>query len=613
MKFLRLFALIIIVLSLFDLRPVTAGVGMDDEIPDSGQGWSKLEPDVDKLVRDLIKKKKLPGMSVAVVKDDRLIYAKGFGAANTKEKKAMKESMRIRIGSVTKATVTGPAAWKMMNSLTRRIDPEKKTLYGPKGVFGNRFSYEISVGIKRHTPIVSMAIDADNHVHTWYTNGVVTKGTSTDLDALGASQKYTLPAGKKPVDIRAIAISKNNRVHVWYDDRSHSVGTTTDLDSITKPDPDNRVSLPKGKDMEHIVGIGINKTTNDVFVWYDNGTVSSGTSGDFDKHFGPKPFTTANISGGNSYEIRGMDISVNNNVYAWFSSGNVSSGTVTKLNQYKEPHPYSMRILRKGADPIDWEAWYSAISLQDLLNHTSGFTAADSDAAAEFFKTTSDRLTYNQAHRHFLMTRKLLFAPGTGESYSNHGFGLWTLLFPEISGMSYQNYAQNRYLKSMGLDDDILPARRKPDYRDASSHDRDSKGNPVPVDFEASSRGLAAGGYMASAKDLVRLMVELEKKYTWTELANMGWNGGGNNALHHSGLIDGGTAFVTMFPKGYKSSSTGADIGRVKVVVITNIRTSSSELVTLANKIAVEVPAANVNSGYDIWKGKPVNPSKPKP
>jgi hypothetical protein len=55
------------------------------------------------------------------------------------------------------------------------------------------------------------------------------------------------------------------------------------------------------------------------------------------------------------------------------------------------------------------------------------------EGATKMFGVSEDELTYEQVHCHFLRTRELLHAPDTEYEYSNHGFGLWTLLIEKMS------------------------------------------------------------------------------------------------------------------------------------------------------------------------------------
>lgn len=593
------------------------------KIPSSGYAWKKLEPKVDKLVEDLIRKENLPGMTVAISKNGRLILTKGYGMANIKNNKAMKHNMRSNIGSTTKATVTGPAVWQLMKK--KGINPKTKKLYGSGGVFGNTYSAKIQSGIKRHTPIVAMAIDPNNRVYAWYSDGTVSSGTSSDLDRHSKPVRYTLPAGKKPVDIRAIAIAKTGKVFVWYDaprgkggKGTRSIGTITDLDrhsSIGKCDANDEsgcVTIAKGKTMIHIVGIGIAKSNDHVYIWYEDGTVSSGTSMDFDHYFKPKRYETAGGSGGTSYNIRGIGIAKNDHVYAWYINGKASSGTSTKLYQYRNAYPYSFPAFRTNK----WSKWYREITIQNLLDHTAGFTrSGDTKGAMRLNKKSENTLTYDHVHKHFLLTRKLLYQPGTSSSYSNHGFGMMRLVIEKLSGKSYLSYAKNDYLKPMGLHNNVRPQSKNIDPLDAWGHsypNGDKSKKPQPIAFKNSTLGLAAGGFKASAQDLTKIMVKLNRKYSISELDKMGWGKNNSDVLSHNGLTGGGTSYVVMFPPGYKSKSTGGDLGGVNIAIITNIRTSTGKLKNLANKIARQVPGANVSQSYNIWKGKPTR-SKPKP
>lgn len=600
----------------------TASV-LDNEIPSSGSGWSGMKTKVDKHVRDMIKENNLPGMTVAVTKDGRLIYSMGYGYSKKGSKAVvMNRDTRIRIGSLTKAAITGPAAWQLMKD--KGINPQTQTLYGPNGIFGNAFENEINTGVKRHTPIIDIGINSENRVYAWYSNGTVSSGTTADLDSHSAPTKFSLPDGMKPVQIRAIAISKNDRVHVWYEDGTHSVGTTTDLDRYIGRDSDNdpktknKVRIPDQRKMADIVGIGISKSSNRIYVWYEDGMVSSGSTTNFGEDFPPKPFRVAHGSGGTSYNIRGMDISANDNVYAWFINGKVSSGTPIQLDSNKAPYPYSYAAF--GATRNDMKSWYYKITIQDLLDHKSGFMAASTPMATKLHKTNKAMITYEQIHRHFLMSRKLMSEPGTAYDYQNHNFGIWNIIFPKISPFTYREYAKQRYLRPLGLLNDVVPAKANDDLdnRDAWGHSYNSNGNPVVVKLEKSEDGLAAGGFTAAAEDIAKIMVNLQNKYTWTDINKMGWGGSDSGRLSHSGKTPGGTSYAAMFKEGQKSSADKKDLSRINVVVITNIWACNSnddddenctaDLKRLANKIVLEVPDSNLSNSYDIWKSKPVNP-----
>src|SRR5258708_9271938 len=61
---------------------------------------------VDKAVRDW----KAPGLAIAVVKDDSLVFAKGYGAIELGKPARVNEHTRFAIASTTKATTSAPLA-----------------------------------------------------------------------------------------------------------------------------------------------------------------------------------------------------------------------------------------------------------------------------------------------------------------------------------------------------------------------------------------------------------------------------------------------------------------------------------------------------------------------
>ncbi|MBD2385950.1 serine hydrolase [Cylindrospermum sp. FACHB-282] len=271
-------------------------------------------------------------------------------------------------------------------------------------------------------------------------------------------------------------------------------------------------------------------------------------------------------------------------------------------------------IKAHAPESAKWKEWYEKITIQHLLDHKAGFIGSGNvKGAAQMFGVSEDQLTYEQVHRHFLRTTQLYYEPGTAhpkympgtqeefDPYSNQGFGLWTILIPKMSGKSYLDYVREDYLKPMKLLNAVQPGRVNPDSCDAWGHKYDADKKLEALPFMDYKLGLAAGGFRASAETLARLMVELDKKYTTEELDSMGWFNESKRKLGHTGGLGGGTAYVTMFPKG-NISSPNVDLSEVHVAILTNIGTKGKDLVSLAEKIALAVPPANVPATFDIWK-----------
>jgi CubicO group peptidase (beta-lactamase class C family) len=587
------------------VQPLSASAAGD------GSAWPELEALVDSKIEAVREANKIPGMTVAVTKNGRLILSKGYGYMLHTANKAspMKANLRTRIGSVSKVVVTAPAAFKMMRQ--KGIDPKTKKLYGPGGVFGNKYKDDQSVGVERFTPILAMSIAPDDRIYTWQANGTVSVGSSNDLDRYEKPVPFKLPPNRRLTDIRAIGITgSNSLVYVWYNDGALSIGSSRDLGLHRKVEWDDdgnlkeQVKLPQGKSMLNVVGIDVAKSNDHVYVWYDDGTLSSGTSLDFTYYFTGKSYSVAPGSGQTRYDIRDIGIAANDHVYAWFSNGMASSGTSTNLAQYIQPYAYSLPPQGRSGGPDDRERWFSEITLQHLLDHRAGFERdGDQEGAKVMFPEGA--LTYEQVHRHFLRTRPLRWQPGEAWSYSNHGFGLWTLMFEALTDETYRNYAINKYLKPMGLNGPVRPQTVNDDSNDSTAHQL-INGKFLPLPFKDSGLGLAAGGWTASAASLLKITDKLDDTYSEKELIDMGWGRETRGKLHHDGRTEGGTAYVVMFPAGYKSVD-GSDLGDVHVAIAANIWTDVGALVNLTSEIALAVPKASIPGHYDIWKGKPVN------
>jgi len=193
------------------------------------------------------------------------------------------------------------------------------------------------------------------------------------------------------------------------------------------------------------------------------------------------------------------------------------------IKKYGSNSPSTTIKEPNAPNSTQWKEWYENITIQDLLDHTSGFASSgDQTGAAEMFDVSIDELTYEQIHRHFLRTQ-ILQQPGT-ERYSNHGMGLLTVLIQKLSGKSYSDYVREDYLKPMKLHNAVQPERVNPDSCDASEYKFNGNGKLSVVPFKDHYLGLAAGGFMASAESLLKITNSLVKKYkTAEEIDSMGW------------------------------------------------------------------------------------------
>lgn len=85
----------------------------------NAQQDQKQHPLVDTLIEAFIERANLPGVSIAVSKDEEVIYAKGYGYANIKTRQPMTPDMQLRTASVAKL-ITVTALGKLLSE--RKID-----------------------------------------------------------------------------------------------------------------------------------------------------------------------------------------------------------------------------------------------------------------------------------------------------------------------------------------------------------------------------------------------------------------------------------------------------------------------------------------------------------
>src|SRR4051812_34247043 len=90
------------------------------EIPISGTAGPGMES-YDQTIRDLMRKYKFPGGAVAVMRDGRLIYARGFGYADVENKTPMQPDALFRIASVSKP-ITSAAIMKLVEDGKLALD-----------------------------------------------------------------------------------------------------------------------------------------------------------------------------------------------------------------------------------------------------------------------------------------------------------------------------------------------------------------------------------------------------------------------------------------------------------------------------------------------------------
>lgn len=92
-------------------------------------------PTIENAVKAFMNKYNLPGLSIAITKDERLVYAKGYGMADQEKGVPVTNSSIFRLGSLSKP-ITGIAAMKLVDE--GKLDLDQK-VFGAGGILGTTY------------------------------------------------------------------------------------------------------------------------------------------------------------------------------------------------------------------------------------------------------------------------------------------------------------------------------------------------------------------------------------------------------------------------------------------------------------------------------------------
>ncbi|KLK87310.1 beta-lactamase [Methanoculleus sediminis] len=98
----------------------------------------------------------------------------------------------------------------------------------------------------------------------------------------------------------------------------------------------------------------------------------------------------------------------------------------------------------------------SAITIRQLLDHTSGIPDYDEDAIVlEEYMSPDTPIPYQEGMRQGLDAGPL-YPPGTGYTYSNVNYILLTLIIDEAAGVPYEDYVTRNILVPAGMNDTFV-------------------------------------------------------------------------------------------------------------------------------------------------------------
>lgn len=374
----------------------------------------------------------------------------------------------------------------------------------------------------KHIKLLMVMAVLANHFFTSAQTGIAVPGmTYCDNAATSFMNSFTIPG-------MTIAISKNGKLIY-----SRGFGqANTALTEQTQPHHLFRIaSLSKP-----ITAIGIMKL------------VEQGSLSLSDRPFGPTGLLRNNayISQSNITDTRIYNITVKQ-LLEHSAGWNRDIGCFPSPTS---PYPYTT----PGCDPISAP-----------LHVTASLGAAN--------PVTEENLI------RFLLQKGLNTAPGTAYNYSNIGYLILGEVIEEISGMSYEDYVKNAVLSPLGICDMHLgknllanKMEREGEYI-APNNTLSSYGTGASVRWQYGGWNLEAmdahGGWVATARDLVKLLVAVDGFNTKPDILNAttiqnmvtpsatnanyanGWQVNSNNHWWHTGSLDGTASVMVRTSNGY--------------------------------------------------------------
>jgi CubicO group peptidase (beta-lactamase class C family) len=150
-----------------------------------------------------------------------------------------------------------------------------------------------------------------------------------------------------------------------------------------------------------------------------------------------------------------------------------------------------------------------AVTVRDLLTHTSGLTAASPTPAGQPVDTLS-----LEAMTDFYGRQPLLSEPGAKWAYSNAGINTLGRIMEVVSGQAYADFVQRRFLDPLGMEStsfwptaEMVGRMATPYRKDKATGELVAAGNSRFSEPLSDRRRTAipAGGLFSTAEDLTQL------------------------------------------------------------------------------------------------------------
>jgi CubicO group peptidase (beta-lactamase class C family) len=177
---------------------------------------------------------------------------------------------------------------------------------------------------------------------------------------------------------------------------------------------------------------------------------------------------------------------------------------------------------------LDFPEYGRAITIRNLLNHTSGLLAYEDLMAQPDPNIPSDKIPQIQDDEVLQLLKQqktTKFVPGTKWEYSNSGYVVLGTIVAKISGKSFTEFLQERIFTPLGMTNTLAYVKGKNEIPNRSYGHTKENGAWLQTDQSPTSATLGDGGIYSSLKDLAKwdqalrdykLLSEVEMKFALT-------------------------------------------------------------------------------------------------
>ncbi len=236
---------------------------------------------------------------------------------------------------------------------------------------------------------------------------------------------------------------------------------------------------------------------------------------------------------------------------------------------------------------------YHSITMKHLVSHTAGLPTNNADDPA--FRFSND-LSLEEVIRQVVESTALQSSPGTEYSYSNFAFMVASLVIEKVSGESLDKYLQ-KIMAEIDIEGIRETSNDPNNLKIGEGKSYDDVFNPYAINL---NRIKGAGGLIASAKDLVKLMAHIDEspgkadfltsssiELLTTPIFNsygLGWGTDGGSNNWHVGSVQGSFANIVL------NKATG-----ISFALISNTTNGQNY-----NQEFFDLPAM-VTNGISVW------------